>query len=126
MAITFEIDKWLRDTYENHCFISWPHTENPDITQCAQAVKTAIREGLAASFHGPKVFLDESVLATAHRELATYNCDRRIITPIGMTPFKEITASLRQLHLEDEWPWLVGASGGPALRSGERRSDGDS
>lgn len=60
MAITGEVDKWLQETYENHCFISWPHTINPDITECAQAVRKAIQEQLAASFHDPQVFLDES------------------------------------------------------------------
>ncbi|HEY6272509.1 MAG TPA: toll/interleukin-1 receptor domain-containing protein [Terriglobales bacterium] len=60
MGITYETDRWLRDTYENHCFISWPHTQNPDITQCAQAVRKAIVGGLALSFHDPQVFLDES------------------------------------------------------------------
>jgi TIR domain len=60
MAITYEVDQWLRETYEHHCFISWPHTINPDITECARAVRKAILEGLATSFHDPQVFLDET------------------------------------------------------------------
>jgi hypothetical protein len=62
MAITYEVDRWLRENYENHCFVSWPHTINPDITECARAVKKAIKEGLATSFNAPEVFLDESVI----------------------------------------------------------------
>jgi len=62
MAITYEIDNWLRETYENHCFISWPHTINPDITECARALKRSILEGLATSFHNPQVFLDETAI----------------------------------------------------------------
>ena len=62
MAITYEIDQWLRQSYENHCFISWPHTINPDITECARAVRKAILEGLATSFNDPQVFLDERAI----------------------------------------------------------------
>jgi hypothetical protein len=62
MAITYQIDQWLRETYENHCFISWPHTINRDITECARAVQKAILEGLATSFNNPQVFLDESAI----------------------------------------------------------------
>ena len=62
MPITYEVEKWLREegAYENHCFISWPHTINRDITECAQSIKRSILEGLAYSFHNPQVFLDES------------------------------------------------------------------
>ena len=63
MAITQEIDNWLRQTYEHHCFISWPHIKNREIAQCAKAVQENIREELAAkSFYDPHVFLDESEL----------------------------------------------------------------
>jgi hypothetical protein len=60
MPITYHADQWLRETYQNHCFISWPHTKNPDITECARAVKKSVIEGLATSFNDPQVFLDES------------------------------------------------------------------
>jgi hypothetical protein len=71
MAITFEVDNWLSEqgTYENHCFISWPHTINRDITECAQAVRDAIEEGLATSFHRPKVFLDTQIAGGAVWEM---------------------------------------------------------
>jgi hypothetical protein len=61
MPITYEIENWLRGpgAYENHCFISWPHTINRDITECAQTIRDSIREVLATSFHEPTVFLDE-------------------------------------------------------------------
>jgi hypothetical protein len=62
MAITYEVDQWLRESYEHHCFISWPHTISPDITECARAVKKAILERLATSFNDPQVFLDESAI----------------------------------------------------------------
>lgn len=62
MPITYEVDQWLqqRGRYEHHCFVSWPHTIDPYITDCARAVKTAIEGSLASSFHDPKVFLDET------------------------------------------------------------------
>lgn len=61
MPNPYEIDKWLREdgTYENLCYISWAHTINRDITECARTMRDAIREGLASSFHDPQVFLDE-------------------------------------------------------------------
>ena len=64
MPINYEVDKWLQNEgrYEYHCFISWPHTINPDVTECARAIKKAIEENLAFSFDRPKVFLDESDL----------------------------------------------------------------
>jgi hypothetical protein len=58
------IEPWLRDvgSYEYHCFISWPHTKNVDIADCARTVKAAIESRLSESFVAPKVFLDESGL----------------------------------------------------------------
>jgi hypothetical protein len=62
MAITGEADTWLREEgkYENHCFVSWPHTNNFEIADCARRVKIAIESGLGATFAQPRVFLDES------------------------------------------------------------------
>jgi len=62
MAIAPAVDNWLKNegNYEYHCFVSWPHTINPDLTACARAVKKAIEEDLAYSIHKPRVFLDES------------------------------------------------------------------
>ena len=60
MAITPEIDKWLRESYEYQCFVSWPHTIDPDITNCARAMQTTIRGKLGKSFSKPAVFRDES------------------------------------------------------------------
>ncbi len=31
---------------------------------------------------------------------------------MAVTVFQDIKGSLRQVYLEDEWPWLVGFSGG--------------
>jgi hypothetical protein len=62
MGITHQVEKWLREegAYENHCFVSWPHTINRDITECAQSIRRSILEELATSFHDPQVFLDDS------------------------------------------------------------------
>lgn len=60
MPITHEIDVWLMESYESHCFISWPHIKNHDLSECAQAVKRRITEELATSFSAPAVYLDES------------------------------------------------------------------
>jgi hypothetical protein len=62
MAITEEMENWLREEgkYQNHCFVSWPHTDNLVITDCARKVKSAIESGLGATFDDPRVFLDES------------------------------------------------------------------
>jgi hypothetical protein len=38
-----------------------------------------------------------------------------ILPATGVRMFQEIKASLRQLYLEDERPWLVGFSGGKSL-----------
>ena len=40
---------------------------------------------------------------------------RRIIAPLTMTAFQDISHSLRQLYLEDDRPWLVGFSGGERM-----------
>jgi len=64
MSITPEIDDWLhRAGYEYHCFISWPHTANDDITKCARKLKREIESRLAPYVSRPKVFLDERVLS---------------------------------------------------------------
>ena len=56
-----EIEQWLGDAgYNYHCFISWPRTQNLDITGCAQRLQRSIQELLAASVDNPQVFLDES------------------------------------------------------------------
>jgi hypothetical protein len=61
MTLTPHIERWLQQAgYEYHCFISWPHTENKEITDCARFIRDAIKNGLALSVPNPKVFLDES------------------------------------------------------------------
>lgn len=61
MNLTPQIDHWLQNAgYEYQCFISWPRTQNPDITGCARMLKQSIEQWLALSFSKPKVFLDES------------------------------------------------------------------
>jgi hypothetical protein len=61
MTFTPYIEQWLQQAgYEYHCFISWPHTENKEITDCAKYIRDAITNGLALSVPSPKVFLDET------------------------------------------------------------------
>ena len=60
MTITPEIDQWLCSNYDYQCFVSWPHTIDPDITACARTVAKVIKGKLAGSFSKPEVFLDES------------------------------------------------------------------
>jgi hypothetical protein len=57
------IEPWLRDVgkYEHHCFISWPHTQNVDIADCARMVKAKIESRLGESFVSPKVYIDSSL-----------------------------------------------------------------
>ncbi len=62
MAITPEIEQWLKDAgYEYHCFISYPRINNNDMVECAQHVQDAIKKDLALSINDPNVFLDESI-----------------------------------------------------------------
>ena len=42
---------------------------------------------------------------------------RRIIAPLTMTAFQDISHSLHRLYLEDERPWLVGANSSAELWS---------
>ncbi|HEY2911782.1 MAG TPA: toll/interleukin-1 receptor domain-containing protein [Candidatus Angelobacter sp.] len=62
--LDYEADEWLQTEggYKFHCFISWPHTINPEITESARYLKMAILERLAAVFPTPAVFLDESAM----------------------------------------------------------------
>lgn len=61
MALTPQIEQWLQQAgYEYHCFISWPHTENKEITDCAKYIRDATANGLAMSVPSPKIFLDET------------------------------------------------------------------
>ena len=61
MPITPMLDNWLNDAgYRYHCFISWAHTKNKEMTDCARKLKDAIEENMALDIPNPKVFLDES------------------------------------------------------------------
>jgi len=61
--MTPHIEQWLQQAgYEYHCFISWPHTENKDLTDCARFIKDAIVNDLALSVPNPRVFLDETTI----------------------------------------------------------------
>jgi hypothetical protein len=60
MPITPAIDNWLLTAgYEYHCFISWAHTKNRVMTECARTMKHMIEDTLALSIPNPRVFLDE-------------------------------------------------------------------
>jgi hypothetical protein len=62
MALTPEEQVRLAEVgYAYHCFVSWPHTMNPDIADSARRVKSAIEHELAFSVARPSVFMDESV-----------------------------------------------------------------
>lgn len=67
MSLTPQIEQWLELAgYEYHCFISWPHTDNKDITDCARHVKNAIENRLALSIPNPRVFLDETSITAGN------------------------------------------------------------
>src|SRR5271156_6624019 len=55
------IEPWLRNegNYRYHCFVSWPHTKNVEIADCARKVRDSIYSKLGISFVAPEVFLDE-------------------------------------------------------------------
>ncbi len=56
-----DVEDWLQDAgYEYYCFISWPHTKNQAITDCANFLKESLEENLADTIDKPKVFLDQS------------------------------------------------------------------
>jgi hypothetical protein len=62
MAITPEIEQWLKDAgYEYHCFISYPRVRSNHLVECAKRVKEAIENDLALSISNPSVFLDDSI-----------------------------------------------------------------
>ena len=61
MPITPDIEQWLENAgYEYHCFISWAHTRNKEMTRCARIMKESIEEFLALSIPEPRVYLDEA------------------------------------------------------------------
>jgi hypothetical protein len=65
MSITF-VDQWLQNAgYEYHCFISWPHTKDTDVSDCAKYVKDRIEQSLASLVPNPKVFIDETGITVA-------------------------------------------------------------
>jgi len=65
MSITI-VDQWLQQAgYEYHCFISWPHTKDTDVSDCAKYVKDRIEQRLASLVPNPKVFIDETGIIVA-------------------------------------------------------------
>ena len=46
--------------FKYHCFISWAHTINPDMTECATRLEDAIKGQLALSINDPQVFRDQT------------------------------------------------------------------
>jgi len=60
MPITPNAQDWLQQAgFEHYCFISWPHTDNREITDCAQYIRNEIAGRLADSIPRPSVFLDK-------------------------------------------------------------------
>lgn len=61
MALNSNLDSWLSNAgYTYHCFISWVHTNNPLMTECAIMIKKCIENHLALDIPKPRVFLDQS------------------------------------------------------------------
>jgi hypothetical protein len=60
MPLTYADEQWLENAgYEHHCFISWPHTGDKDLSKCAERVEADIMSGLSEFITVPKVWRDE-------------------------------------------------------------------
>lgn len=56
--------KWLDSAgYEFHCFISWPHIDDPDTIECARRFKADLESNLRQVIPEPKVFLSTEDIA---------------------------------------------------------------
>ena len=78
--------------------------------KCAEHKKSElVTEPPCAALNGRR-WVGAVAIKTRHR-VAIQGEISRIIAPLTMTAFQDISHSLRQLYLEDERPWLVGFSG---------------
>lgn len=63
MPIPYDVQERLRAAgFEYHCFISYAHTINQDMTEAAERLEAAIESALALSIAEPKVFLDKTTI----------------------------------------------------------------
>jgi hypothetical protein len=61
MPIPYAVQERLKAAgFKYHCFISYAHTINPDMTGCAERLEGAIQRELALSIPEPKVFRDKT------------------------------------------------------------------
>jgi len=82
--------------------------------KCAEHKKSdLVREPPRAALNGRRWV--GAVAIKARDRVAIQPEIRRMIAPLTMTAFQDISHSLGQLYLEDERPWLVGFSGGKGL-----------
>ena len=62
MYITPEVEKWLKNAgYKYYCFISWPHTDSYEMTECAKQLEKDIKSGLSLNVPRAEVFLDDEI-----------------------------------------------------------------
>jgi len=58
MTITDEAQTWLKQAgFRNYCFISYPYTHEPELDECAQELKKAVRRELTYVVDNPTVYL---------------------------------------------------------------------
>ena len=63
MSLSPDVERWLESAgYRHHCFISYPKTQNEELTDCAKQVKEAIEQDLSFLIPKPDVFLDDSTI----------------------------------------------------------------
>lgn len=63
MSNIADIEGWLEKAgYEYHCYISWAHTKNIEMTNCARELYKSIKSLLGIYFVDPKIFMDERSL----------------------------------------------------------------
>ncbi|HKP84647.1 MAG TPA: toll/interleukin-1 receptor domain-containing protein [Blastocatellia bacterium] len=57
-------EQWLQDAgYENHCFVSYPRINNPEMIEIAEHVKDRVENDLSYLVSTPRVFLDRQGLS---------------------------------------------------------------
>jgi hypothetical protein len=96
-AESYAAERWLSSAgYRYHCFISWPHSPNPDLKQWALSLKEGICRELAYHFNAPRIFLDEAEItggADWERSLRTALCHSlslvAVCAPIYFHPVHE-------------------------------------
>lgn len=63
MPITPNLHYWLEHAgYKHYCFVSWPRTDNREITDCAENIRDGIAGRLSVFVPDPSVYLDRKYL----------------------------------------------------------------